>query len=118
MGKLSIARSFGTASEAQQIRTPELGVDQWETTPCSAVSRGKAQLGAQSTNQQTPNEDILDTPFESRPRQNGFPIQPRRIADQELAFVPAEEVAKRDGKEGAKLCSLVVLEDDHILNQA
>jgi len=118
MGKLSIARSFGTTSEAQQIRSPGLGVDRRGDMPCSIPSRGEAHLGAQVDNQQTAGEDITGTLLAFEVHDKDVPIQPRRIADQKLPFVPAEEVAKRDGKEDAKLCSSIVLEIDRILNQA
>jgi len=82
-------------------------MDQGETATCSILSEGTTRLGAQAKNP-TPDGDILDISSESRVRQE-YPIRPWRTADEELPFVPADEVAKRNGQDGAKLCSSIVL---------
>ena len=33
-----------------------------------------------------------------------YPIQSKKVKDEDLPFIPAEEVMKRQGKEGCKLC--------------
>ena len=102
MGKISIERSFGAASKTQQIHVLDSDPRVREDTPGSPSCESKARVH-QETRQ--PSVKISVEAYATVTAvQHEFSLQPRQTPDWKLPFIPADEVAKRNGKGDADLC--------------
>lgn len=118
MGKVSIQRSFCSTSGTQWTKTSKLVLDRKDDVLCRSACEGETQLESRIFLPQRRDEERSNALPEVPASQSISPLHPRHIPDCKLPFVPAEEVTKRDGKEGAKLCSCHVLKGRRLLTNA
>ena len=104
MGRISVARSFASSSEVGLIQASHSNLSQGKDVPCSFSKCQHTPTEGQEVPLPVHECRPLKTNLQVEASQQNYSIASRHIPDENLPFVPAEEVAKRNGKEGANLC--------------
>lgn len=98
MGRIHLELSFPSTSEPSQLRADGGNLLSTRAADC----RGSLDEQA-SSNMSRSLQSVEENECGSVPKD--LPFQPRYVANEDLPFINAEQVAKMHGKDGLRLCS-------------
>lgn len=104
MGRISLERSFGTTIEKEQVQAARPvaiagGNDSYTSVSNDAASFQARVLDLEDSGENSDRRSPIVEAIQAE-----YPVLPRHRTDQDLPCVPAEDVVRRNGNNGAKLC--------------